>query len=108
MSIATDTPLIPIIAAETVVEQLAAYLGEALPSTYASRMADHAEAVYAANALFRRRVNASGDLGREHLYVFMRHWLASYIKEDSEALFARLPSGFCTGAAPVRKAPVMA
>ena len=101
MSIDTDTPLLPILVADTVIEQLALHLRVALPDTYAERLAAQAERTYLVDELFRRKLQAQGNDGRDALYVAMRHWLAGYIAEDCPELYQRLPSGFERGLHPV-------
>ena len=64
MSIETDTPLIPLIIAESIC------------ATHASWLASKAERVYALNPKFRAKLKRGGDKPREVLAERMRHWLA--------------------------------
>jgi hypothetical protein len=60
-------------------------------------LAKRAEATYAANESFRKIIKSRGDRGRDSLYAFMRHWLASDLHKNSPRIYARLPGEFSLG-----------
>jgi hypothetical protein len=95
-----DTPLVPIAAAETVIEEVSQWLGEPLPRRYAAALAHRARRCYAHGHFFRLRLREPGDRGREWLYVFLRHWLAARLQADRPHLYARLPLSFSIGHRP--------
>jgi hypothetical protein len=64
----------------------------------------HAEATYQANARFRKQINSNadhGNRGRDTLWSFMQHWLASKLLKDNNnpPIMRRLleQSGFANG-----------
>lgn len=97
-----SAPLLEV-TADAVIEELEAWLGDQLPKRreWITRLADHARGVMAANARFRRRVNAAPDV--EPLAVYLRHWLAAGLKQEQSPLFARLPYRYAVGAPPRMK-----
>jgi hypothetical protein len=70
-----DTPLVALAAARAVLEERSAGLASPLPDTLARQLARRAKLHYRNNPVFRRRLNAPGDRGRDSLYAFMHHWL---------------------------------
>lgn len=91
------TPLVAMAAAQTVVEEVAAWLGEPLPARYASGLAHRARRVFAHSPSFRTRIEREGDEGRDTLYRYLRHWLMARLREDRPDCFARLPREFAWG-----------
>jgi hypothetical protein len=94
-----ETPLVPLAAAETVIEEASQWLGQPLPRRYAHALAHRARRCYAHGRNFRRRLRESGDHGRDWLYCFLRHWLAARLQADCPHLFVRLPLSFSSGQA---------
>lgn len=92
-----DTSLVALAAARCVVEEAVAHVGRPLPARFAARLAHRARRVYAHSESFRRLIRANGDRGRDWLHVFLRHWLAALLREESPALAARLPAAFANG-----------
>jgi hypothetical protein len=92
-----DTPLRPRAVAEGVWEEASLWLGEPLPRRWLRELIAEANTVYAHNARFRRRLRANSDAGREHLWMFARHWLAALMQERRPHLYARLPREFSNG-----------
>jgi hypothetical protein len=92
-----ETPLVPLAAAETVIEEISQFLGEPLPRRYAHALAHRARRCYAHGRNFRRRLCEPGDHGRDWLYCFLRHWLAARLQADRPQLYARLPLSFSVG-----------
>ena len=92
-----DTPLLPRIVAESICAKAANWLDDDRPMSFAPALAARATRLYARNSAFARRMSAPGNMGREWLRSFMRHWLASYLSRDHRRLFERLPSSYCVG-----------
>lgn len=86
--------------ADTVIEELEAWLGKRLPQRrrWITRLTEHARAVMTANARFRRRINSAPTV--EPLAVYLRHWLAAGLKQEHLALYARLPHRYAMGRLP--------
>jgi hypothetical protein len=107
-----DTPIVPAAVALGVWEEASQWLGEELPRAWLVRLLGRAEAVYASNARFRRRLHAEGDNGRDWLWAFTRHWLAALIWQQRRELYARLPASYSAGHAlppkPARRGGVLA
>jgi hypothetical protein len=47
--------------------------------------------LYPRHRHFHAVLNRPGNRGRHNLYVYMRHWTASWLKRECRALFRRLP-----------------
>ena len=94
-SIEEATALLPWLIAETVAREACVHCGDETPMGYAGTLQARAEAVYMANAAFRRKLRAA--TGRDYTYMFMRHWLAALLKENHPDLFAKLPPAFALG-----------
>ena len=97
--IAADTSIIPEAVAEAVVDDVQNLTGENLKNHRAAEnhLVGHAEAVYAHNVTFRKKVQSEadhGNAGRDYLYMFMRHWLASWLKKHESKVFRKLPHGY--------------
>lgn len=95
--IESDTPIVPRLIMEAVCEEAAVWLGQPLPRRWARELTARANTIYARNPSFRRKVKASGDLGRDYLWTFARHWLAGLIHEHRPRVYMRLPDSFKTG-----------
>lgn len=97
MSIYSETPLVPVAAADAVIEEVEQYLGRSVPDArgLAADIAEDAEMHFETNARFRRRIQ--GRSGRDALYAFMRHWTAARLRQTTPALFRRLPASFANG-----------
>ena len=76
-----------------------AWLDTELPTEWAVWLDERAERCYAKSAHFHKLLHGAGDRGRDALYRFMRHWLASRMKRERLALFRRMPRGFAMGVA---------
>jgi hypothetical protein len=59
---------------------------------YSDRLAADARRIYASNETFRKKLIR--DSGRDTLYAFMQHWLASILKKENHAMFEKLPPGY--------------
>lgn len=93
MSIENDTPIIPWIVADTIVNEVFHSANYELPPNIVDRLAEKAEVVYKKNVYFRRKIQS--DDGRDILYAFMRHWLAAIVKDEHPKL--SLPKEFAMG-----------
>lgn len=97
MSIETDTPIIPWIVCEQVANEAARLTNSELPLSLVSYLTARAEACYAKNKSFRREIRRRGNRGRDHLYMFARHWISAEINRQYPALFRMVPESFCLG-----------
>ena len=95
--IARESPVVPQAVAAGVWEEVSVWLDEELPPEWRVRLMERAEAVYASNTRARRRLRGGGDAGRDWLWTFMRHWLASFLARHRPDLHARLPASFNVG-----------
>jgi hypothetical protein len=86
-----DTLLWPEAIAESVVLEASRYLGESLPADFPARLAAKAYHLYPRHRHFHAVLNRPGNRGRDMLYVYMRHWTASWLKRERPALCRRLP-----------------
>jgi hypothetical protein len=116
-SIQDDTGIVPEAVIEKVVNEVNVLLNtnneEDLYGLCASRQSDlygylmgYAEAVYANNPRFRKKIRSEahgGNAGRDYLYSFMRHWLSAEILKscptDDVSRIRRIleSSGFAMG-----------
>lgn len=78
-----DTPLVALAAARAVIEARSAGLSLPLPNSLARQLARRAKVHYVHSPVFRRRLRAPGDRGRDTLYAFMHHWVDGYFQEPS-------------------------
>ena len=92
-----DTPILPEVVAETVVQEVEHYLGKPLPETSVKALVDQQARLYACSADWRKKMQATGNRGRDTLFAFMRHWLTSDLKKADPALHSRLPQSFWMG-----------
>lgn len=96
-----DTPIMPHIVADAVIAEVDRCVPMDLSASeeraIADRLADRADQVYARNESFRRKIRAAGNRGRDALYAYMRHWLASDLKTLRPGVFAQLPQRFLVG-----------
>jgi len=99
-----DTPILPELVAESVVDE-AARLAPGCASELLSRRDELAAALTArANAAYgadpdstwSRSIRGAGNRGRDTLYAFMRHWLAADLKRNSPVVFSALPRNYGT------------
>lgn len=96
-TISTATPIIPPAIALAVLEEASAWLDTPLPQHWIGKLAERAETVYARNARFRQLINGRGNVGRDWLWAFTRHWLSGLLAKHRPDLAARLPSHFKIG-----------
>jgi len=91
------TPLVAAAVAHGVWSETCVWLGEELPRSWIARLVVKAETVYANNTHFRALLRRPGDIGRDWLWAFSRHWLAALLKRHRPALYARLPGDYSRG-----------
>lgn len=91
------TPIVPRAIAEGVWEEAVHLVGEPLPKSWIRRLCSRANTVYANNCRFRKLIDSPGDLGRDWLWAFTRHWMAALIYRHRRELYWRLPEYFSRG-----------
>lgn len=92
-----ETGLHAVLAAEYVLEETETALGREIPgsSEIAEELAAKAEETYLHSTTFRKSLR--GAKGRDQLYVWYRHWLASVLGKRTPGLLERLDVSFRTG-----------
>ena len=98
----------PWLIADSVLGEAALFLHTDLPDEWADWLDARAERVFARHGQFHRLISSEangGNMGRDNLYKFMRHWLASRLARERPALFRRLPPGYALGRAPKERPP---
>ncbi len=102
------TELMPWLIADSVLGKAARWLHTDLPPEWAEWLDARAGRCFARHRQFHRLISAngnSGNAGRDQLYKFMRHWLASRLARERPALFRRLPRCYALGRAPGEHRP---
>ncbi len=89
--IETDTPIMPRAVAMSVWAEASAWLNESLPTEWIRRLAVRANVIYAHNPRFRQSLHGRANTGRDYLWAFTRHWLATLIRRHRREWYARLP-----------------
>jgi hypothetical protein len=92
-----DTLLVPEWVAESVVQEAERYLNAELPGNFAERLAAKAHHLYPRHRHFKKTLNRPGNVGRNNLYMYMRHWTAGWLKRERFALYKRLPWSYGNG-----------
>jgi hypothetical protein len=93
-TIEQDTPILPFIVAESVIGKAEQLTNKSIPVAAVDYLVERAEQVYRHNKTFAKKIRASGNAGRDHLYVFMEHWLAAYLKKNDPEIHGALPRGY--------------
>jgi hypothetical protein len=86
-----DTLLTPEWVAESVVQEAEQFLRADLPEDFTARLAAKAEHLYPRHKHFHKMLNRPGNMGRNNLYMYMRHWTAGWLKRARSALYKKLP-----------------
>ena len=94
-----DTLLMPFAIAESVCVEVSCFLNVELPERYAVWLEAKAHRCYSAHRQFYKLMQAQGNLARDRLYMFMRHWLASLLHLERPDLIYCLPFEFSRGEA---------
>lgn len=115
-NISDDTPLLPWLIAQTVLDELTAwlqqehhvFLPDGVPPNHNLDMAvEHlvtkADHCYRNNAEFRRLLQSPGSRGRDQCYASMRHFLVGYAKDYWPAIYELTPRAYRVGAELPRK-----
>ena len=92
-----DTMLMPDAIATSVVQEAEQFLNAELPENFAERLAAKAHRLYPRHQHFHKMLNRPGNLGRDNLYMYMRHWTAGWLKRERPALYKKLPWSFGQG-----------
>ena len=91
--------LMPDAVATSVVQEAEQFLKAELPENFAERLAAKAHRLYPRHQHFHKMLNRPGNLGRDNLYMYMRHWTAGWLKRERPALHKKLPWSFGQGRA---------
>jgi hypothetical protein len=83
--------------AESVMTEACRYLDADLPGDFAERLAAKAHYLYSRHKHFHKMLNRPGNRGRDSLYMYMRHWTASWLKRERYALSKQLPWEYALG-----------
>jgi hypothetical protein len=92
-----DTLLMPSAIAESVCAEVSRFLDVPLPARYAIWLEAKAHRCYSAHRHFYQLMQAGGNVARDRLYMFMRHWLASMLHLERPDLIYCLPMEFSRG-----------
>ncbi|MGA2656276.1 MAG: hypothetical protein ABSH34_02045 [Verrucomicrobiota bacterium] len=92
-----DTPIVPRAVAESVCEEASLWFGEPFPRQWEAELEERANLVYQLNARFHRLMRRRGNIGRDALRAFTRHWLCALLANRRPDLFCRLPRGYASG-----------
>ena len=92
-----ETPLLPLLVAESVCAEAANFLNNDAPMAEAPALAARARRLYRRNEKFAARLRERGNGGRESLRAFMRHWLTARLSRTAPRLAGKLPNGFAIG-----------
>lgn len=93
-----DTELMPWVIADSVIAEASRFLNKPIPLIWADWLDERAERIYARNTHFRRLIRRKDETGRNYLYRFFRHWLASRMKRERVPGWRLLPKEYCFGA----------
>jgi len=92
-----DTLLMPSAIAESVCAEVSRFLDVPLPARYAIWLEAKAHRCYSAHRHFYKLMQAGGNVARDRLFMFMRHWLASMVHLERPDLSCCLPVTFGDG-----------
>ncbi len=107
-TIESDTPILPYAVADSVIEEIELVTGQEIHDRrrLAEQLGEEAERIYQLNDHFRRQIRAKGNAGRDQLYIWMRHWLASHLHKSQPAILRMLTTEFSNGS-PARLKPTV-
>lgn len=103
-SIYDDTPIMPDVIAETVSREAAVIAGRNDLPGLEEWLAARSERIYKANKRFRQKIQGAGNSGRDWLYVFMRHWAASWLFDQGICGRSKIPHEFANGHSSIERA----
>jgi len=99
--IEADTGIMPDVLAETVCEDAARLLNiPAVDERLVGYLVEYANNVYSHNPRFRKQVRSEanqGTAGRDYLYMYMCHWIASELVKGGASRRMLVDSGFSMG-----------
>lgn len=97
-NIEDETPIMPWIVADSAIGDAQSHLPRdvEIPNSrdLADELSDYANKIYKRNERFRKKIRARGNSGRDTLFMFMRHWIASFLHDKHRAIFNQLPRGY--------------
>ena len=98
-TIEADTSILPYVVADSVINTAEHVAAMEIPNheKILRYLVDHAEQIYTHNRDFKKKIQSHadhGNAGRDHLYVFMEHWLGAYLKRHHRKLYEALPDGY--------------
>ena len=103
-SIEADTSILVDVVAESVCDEASRLLDKPLDDErLIGYLVEHAETIYANNPNFRKNIRSEanhGNAGRDYLYSYMRHWLASKLSKQGYSRKLLIDSGFSMGEDP--------
>ena len=97
-----DTQIMPWLIADSVLGEAARFLQTDLPDEWGDWLDARAEHVFARRRHFHRLISSEangGNMGRDNLCKYMRHWLAARLARERPALFRRMPRDYALGRA---------
>jgi len=83
--------------AESVVAEASRFLNAESPANFSERLAAEAHYLYPRHQHFHKVLNRPGNRGRDNLYLYMRHWTASWLKRERSSLYKHLPWSYANG-----------
>ncbi len=92
-----DTLLMPWLVAESVCGEVARFLDVEIPARYEEWLEAKAERCYARFDHFRKLMRGRGNVPRDWLRTYMRHWLAGLLGVERPDLYECLPESFALG-----------
>lgn len=92
-----DTELMPWLIADSVFHEASCYLETVLPVDWSDWLDQRAEGCYRKHKQFRTLVRGRGNRGRDTLYRYFRHWLASRLHREKHRLYRCLPHSYSFG-----------
>ncbi len=107
-NIEDETPLMPWIVSDGVVQEVVGYLSEhgleqEAEKLYTRRdaigdaMTNKANSIYKHNPHWRKKINGRGNTGLAYLRMFIMHWMASDLRKTQPVVFCALPPRFAMG-----------
>ncbi len=91
----------PLYLAWHVLDEARDYFRMEVPESYARKLAQRAERVFAKQPFWQRKLrfrqSETTAANREFILKFMRHWLAGVLARENPVLFRQLPESFKIG-----------
>jgi len=96
-----ETPIMPDIVAESVVEHVNVCHGLRLGRAQVAALILRQKFLYSRSPEWRKKMKAGGNKGRDTLYAFMYHWLASDLRKKNGKV-AESVADFATWGTPMK------